>query len=120
MLYSIGQMSKMLDVSSHTLRYYEKEGIIPEVQKTTGGARGYTEEDYGTLKFVMILRDTGMPLSKIKEYIISSMEEPNNRVFRRNILVEHKKKIIEDMEYMEVILEKITRKIAIYDKNINC
>ena len=120
MSYSIGEMSRMLDVTSYTLRYYEKEGIIPKIEKSDSGIRRYSEDDFGTLRFVTILKNTGMPLAKIKEYIISANENPEDRVFRRNILVEHRDRIIENIKNMNEVLEKITHKIEVYDRNINC
>lgn len=54
--------------SLDTLRYYEREGILPDVARTAGGHRVYTESDLGTLGFLRCLRDTGMPISLLRRY----------------------------------------------------
>ena len=54
--------------SLDTLRYYEREGILPGVARTAGGHRVYTESDLGTLGFLRCLRDTGMPISLLRRY----------------------------------------------------
>lgn len=54
--------------SLDTLRYYEREGILPAVGRTGGGHRVYTEAHLGTLAFLRCLRDTGMPISLLRQY----------------------------------------------------
>ena len=52
MIYTVGEMAKMLDVPASTLRYYDKEGLLPFVERSPGGIRMFQESDYGWLKII--------------------------------------------------------------------
>ena len=67
--YSIGGVADKLDLSPHTLRYYEKEGLIPPVSRAGNGRRVYSKEDLNWIQMVQCLRKTGMSVALIKEYI---------------------------------------------------
>ena len=69
MPYSIGEVAKMLNLSIYTLRYYDKEGLIPFVERNSGGARVFEESDVESLKIIECLKSTGMPLKDIKYFI---------------------------------------------------
>ncbi len=62
------EASQASGFSLDTLRYYEREGILPGVARTSGGHRLYTEADLGTLGFLRCLRDTGMPIELMRRY----------------------------------------------------
>lgn len=66
--YTPAQTSDESGFSLDTLRYYEREGILPHVARTSGGRRVYTDEDLGTLGFLRCLRDTGMPITLLRRY----------------------------------------------------
>lgn len=67
--YSIGEAARLLGVAPSTLRYYDKEGLLPYVRRTEGGMRVFTESDIDLLKIIGCLKKTGMQLNDIKEYI---------------------------------------------------
>lgn len=54
--------------SIDTLRYYEREGILPAVSRTAGGHRAYTDTELGLLEFLKCLRETGMPVERLRRY----------------------------------------------------
>ena len=56
MIYTVGEMAKMLDVPASTLRYYDKEGLLPFVERSPGGIRMFQESDYGWLKIISCLK----------------------------------------------------------------
>jgi DNA-binding transcriptional MerR regulator len=62
------EASQASGFSLDTLRYYEREGILPGVARTSGGHRLYSEADLGTLGFLRCLRDTGMPIELMRRY----------------------------------------------------
>ena len=70
MTYTIGEMSKMLNVSSSTIRYYDKEGLLPFVERTEGGIRVFKEKDYEFLKIIHCLKATGMQIKDIRKFIL--------------------------------------------------
>jgi DNA-binding transcriptional MerR regulator len=66
--YTPAEAAERSGFSLDTLRYYEREGILPRVARTAGGHRLYTEADLGTLGFLKCLRETGMPIEKLRRY----------------------------------------------------
>ena len=69
MLYTIGEMSKKLGIPASTLRYYEKEQLLPCVERTTGGIRMFKESDLEFLRFIHCLKKAGVSISGIREFI---------------------------------------------------
>lgn len=68
MLYTVGEMAKVLGMPASTLRYYDKEGILPGVERSNGGMRMFTDKDYEWLKVVECLKKSGLSIKEIKAY----------------------------------------------------
>ena len=66
---TIAEVSKKVNLSADTLRYYERIGLIPEVNRTESGIRNYTEEDLGWIEFSKCMRNAGMSIEALIEYI---------------------------------------------------
>jgi DNA-binding transcriptional MerR regulator len=73
--YTPAEAAQLSGFSIDTLRYYEREGIISPVARTTGGRRRYTEDDLGHLGFLRCLRDTGMPIARLRDYAELALDE---------------------------------------------
>ncbi|MBO4297792.1 MAG: MerR family transcriptional regulator, partial [Clostridia bacterium] len=69
MMYSIQDVSKKTGLTAHTLRYYEKEGLISGVERSSGGFRQYTDEDLEALGLICCLKNTGMSLQEIARFV---------------------------------------------------
>ena len=69
MAYTIGEMAKRLGVPASTLRYYDKEGLLPFVERSAGGIRVFQESDFEWLRIIECLKKTGMSIKNIREYI---------------------------------------------------
>ena len=74
MAYTVGEMAKRLGVPASTLRYYDKEGLLPFVGRSTGGIRMFEEKDYEWLRIIECLKKTGMSLKDIRAYIELAMQ----------------------------------------------
>lgn len=74
MTYSIAETAKRFSVTPHTLRFYDKEGLLPFVARTPSGLRFFTESDFEWLKLIMCLKNTGMKIKDIKHFIDLCME----------------------------------------------
>ena len=74
MAYTVGEMAKRLGVPASTLRYYDKEGLLPFVGRSAGGIRVFEEKDYEWLRLIECLKKTGMSLKDIREYIELTMQ----------------------------------------------
>ena len=68
-VYTIGEMAKRLGVSPSTLRYYDKEGLLPDVERSEGGIRRFTDADYSLLQIIGCLKATGMSIRDIRCFI---------------------------------------------------
>ena len=69
MLYTVGEMAKVLGIPASTLRYYDKEGLLPFVERSSGGIRMFTEKDYEWLKVIECLKESGLSIKDIKSFI---------------------------------------------------
>lgn len=74
MLYTVGEMAKHLGVAPSTLRYYDKEGLLPFVERSSGGIRMFKDADFEWLQVIECLKKTGMSLTDIKHFIEMSMQ----------------------------------------------
>lgn len=74
MYYSIKEMSEKLGVPPSTLRFYDKEGLLPFVERTSGGARQFKDTDFEWLKTIECLKKTGMQLKEIKNFIQMALD----------------------------------------------
>ena len=118
MNYSIGQAAKKMGLTAHTLRYYEKEGPLPFVKKTSSGLRIFSEEDIGWLQMIECLKGTGMPLKGIKQYIDWFIEGDSTLQKRLDMFKQQKIKIEEQMRELKKHMEKINYKIAYYTEMV--
>lgn len=113
MTYSISQAAQRFGIEPHTLRFYEKEGIISP-KRTEGGIRFYTEEDMGQLEMAMCLKSTGMPLKDIKRYFQLVQEGDSTLDQRLEIFTLHRTHVLEEIEVLKRHLCKIEGKIRWY------
>ncbi|WP_432666640.1 MerR family transcriptional regulator [Wukongibacter baidiensis] len=115
MSYSIGQTSKKVGLSTHTLRYYEKEGLIPPIKKNINGVRVYSDNDIGKIEFVRCLKETGMTIADIRDIINLHDQNNTHRTISRKkeILTRHRQKVLEDLDKLNKYLDKIDKKIEI-------
>lgn len=116
MEYSIKQVAERTHLAPHTLRYYEKEGLLPFVERTDSGIRRFSEADMEWLSLICCLKSTGMPIRQIKEFVQLSMQGQGTLKARCEMLTEHKKAVKEEIRMMEQHLEKVTHKIEFFTK----
>ena len=118
MRYSIGQAAKITGLSTHTLRYYEKEGLLPFVKKSSSGLRIFTESDIGWINMIECLKGVGMSLKGIKQYIDWYQEGDNTLGQRLDMFIKQKQSIIQQMMQLHKHLEKINYKINLYNEAV--
>lgn len=116
--YSIGQVAKKMGLTAHTLRYYEKEGLLPFVQKTASGLRVFSDNDIGWLVMIECLKGTGMSLKGVKQYIDWYIEGDSTLQKRLDMFKQQKIKLEEQMAQLQKHLEKIDFKIAFYTEAV--
>ena len=113
MTYSISQAAIRFGVEPHTLRFYEKEGIITP-ERTESGIRAYTEENMSQLEMAMCLKSTGMPLKDIKRYFDLVDEGDDTLDERLKIFTDHREHVLEEIGVLQRHLCKIEGKIKWY------
>ena len=94
MVYTVGEMAKRLGVAPSTLRFYDKEGLLPFVERSNGGVRVFKEADYEWLMIIECLKKTGMPLRDIKVFIEMAIEG-DDTIDKRLALISNQKASIE-------------------------
>ena len=117
-MYSIHDVSKKTGLSSHTLRYYEKEGLIPGVERSPGGFRQYTEEDLESLGLICCLKNTGMSLQEIARFLALSREGDATLGRRVALLQAHREEVLARIAEMQIHLDKVTRKLDYYSEKL--
>lgn len=113
MKYSIGDFSKLTNLSIHTLRYYEKENLI-NPERNSANRRCYTENDVKWVEFIKRLKDTGMPIKEIKHY--SELRSKGNSTLkeRMEMLISHKQALNEQILKLQGHKLKLNDKIDFY------
>ncbi|MGG3197612.1 MerR family transcriptional regulator [Priestia aryabhattai] len=115
-LFSIQQVASMTGLSTHTLRYYEKIGLIKNVQRAQTGYRQYTDVDLAWIQFLIRLRVTGMPMLKMKQFSDLRQKGDSTITARKELLEEHYKDFLGKIEELELNSQRIEEKIAHYKK----
>ncbi|MED3855130.1 MerR family transcriptional regulator [Priestia megaterium] len=115
-LFSIQQVASMTGLSTHTLRYYEKIGLIKNVQRAQTGYRQYTDVDLAWIQFLIRLRVTGMPMLKMKQFSDLRQKGESTITARKELLEEHYNDVLGKIEELELNSHRIEEKIAHYKK----
>lgn len=114
MEYSIKQVSEKTKLKTHVLRYYEREGLLPLVSRSESGIRRYSEDDLEWLGLICCLKNTGMSIKQIKDFVELSMQGGKTLRQRCDMLVEHKKNVETQIEEMQKHLKKVSHKIEYF------
>ncbi|MCY9666242.1 MerR family transcriptional regulator [Paenibacillus alginolyticus] len=114
----IAEVSEKFELSQDTLRYYERIGLIPRVNRNKSGIRDYTEEDCRWVEFIKCMRGVGLPVENLIEYVGLFQLGDETMESRKELLVEQHKQLITRMEDMKKVLARLDDKIARYEQTI--
>ncbi len=117
-MYSIQEVSRKTGLSAHTLRYYEKEGLIFDVRRSQGGFRQYSDEDLERLGLICCLKNTGMPIHEIACFVRLAREGDRTLEERVALLRDHRDQMLERMAEMQRYLDKVTWKLNFYSEKL--
>ena len=116
---SIGQVAERTGMSVHTLRFYEREGILANpVGRALNGRRIYTEDDVEWLSLCITLRSSGMPLPALREYASLVRQGPGNEKERLAILRQHQERVDTQIADLTESLDLISYKVRIYEERL--
>ncbi len=93
MLYKVGEMAKLLGVAPSTLRYYDKEGLLPFLERSESGMRFFRDLDYEWLQVIGCLKKTGMQLKDIRTFIMMAMQG-DETIDARLQLIEKQREVV--------------------------
>ena len=111
---TISDAARVTGLSAHTLRYYERAGLMMEVDRAESSHRRYTDSDLGWIELITKLRATGMPIRKVREYADLVRAGAGNEAERFALLQEHRDEVQAHLDETRRNLEAIDRKIAYY------
>jgi len=120
---NIQKFSEITNISAHTIRYYEKIGLLRNVSRNSSGHRWFTEKDIIWIEFIKRLKDTGMPLDNIRKYADLRDEGISTSEFRMQMLQQHavmlEDKIAEEQFHLNKLKEKIEYYSEIIEMGVN-
>ena len=114
-LYTIGDAAAKLGMPASTIRFYEKNGLIPNQQRSSDGRRLFDEDDLEWMRFVERLKVSGMPIKEIREYIRLYMKGDTTIEERRRIVYERREAIDKQLEELQLARDFIEYKCWSYD-----
>lgn len=112
---TIAEVSKQYNISADTLRYYERIGLIPPVNRNKNGIRNYTDEDCKWVDFIKCMRSAGLPIEVLIEYVTLFRQGNSTIEARKEILIEQRGILEEKINFMTATLERLNYKIDNYD-----
>ncbi|NDJ53529.1 MAG: MerR family transcriptional regulator [Chloroflexi bacterium] len=115
---SIREVAEQTGVSLHTLRYYERIGLLDPIERTTSGHRRFQSHDIRRIEFLKRLRATGMPISKMQHYVELFRMGDRTAVERREMLVQHRQAVLSQIDALGETLQMLETKIDNYDRQL--
>lgn len=112
--YTIQEAAEEMDVSTHTLRYYEKIGLLPFIERGENGRRNYTEENLGWVYWLKLLRESGMSIRVMKRYVEITRAGDHTIDEGCRMLDEHRSYLRAQIQKLQRYLERLGQKVEFY------
>lgn len=116
-MYTIGEVSKMFSLPISTLRYYDKEGLIPNIQRDSG-IRKFEEKDIETLRVIECLKKSGLEIKEIKQYMDLCAQGNKTYEERLNLFKTRRAIVEEEIKKLNETLDMINYKCWYYENAI--
>lgn len=115
MLYSIGEVASKLNIPASTLRYYDREGLLSNLRRSSGGIRVFSDAEIDVLRIVECLKTTGMQIKDIKQFLDWCLEGRKTLRKRRDMFYERREVVKKQMEELQKTLDVIQYKCWYYE-----
>lgn len=115
---TITEVSKKYDMTPDTLRYYERIGLIPPVNRNGSGIRDYTEEDCKWVYFMKCMRSAGLSIEVLVEYETLFQKGNSTIKARKELLIEQRSKLAEKIKELQETYERLDKKIDGYEERV--
>lgn len=112
----ISEVSEQCGISSDTLRYYERIGLIPPVNRSENGIRDYNEIDIKRVEFIKCMRSAGLPIETLIEYYRLVQQGEQSIEARKEILIGHRWQLVVKMEEIQKTMDLVDYKLDVYEK----
>jgi DNA-binding transcriptional MerR regulator len=114
----IAEVSGRYDISSDTLRYYERIGLIPPVTRNRSGIREYNDTDIKRVEFIKCMRSAGLPIEALIDYIALVQQGDDTIKARKELLMEQRTLLADRMKEMQKTLDLLDYKIEGYENAV--
>jgi DNA-binding transcriptional MerR regulator len=115
-LLTIREAAERTGLTAHTLRFYERIGLLEPIQRGVGGHRRYGEQDLGWIRLLICLRKSGMPLRTMQEFAGLQREGDPSGVRRRAILEQHRRDALAMIEDISSHLAVVEKKLEAFER----
>ena len=115
MLYAVGEISKRVSIAPSTLRYYDKEGLLPFVERSKSGIRMFKDSDLEWLSIIECLKKTGMPIKEIKKFVDWCIEGDSTIEQRLELIDRRKEAVLKQIEQLKQTLDTLNYKHWYYE-----
>jgi DNA-binding transcriptional MerR regulator len=115
---TITEVSKKYDMTADTLRYYERIGLIPPVNRNGSGIRDYTEDDCKWVNFMKCMRGAGLSIEVLVEYETLFQKGNSTIKARKELLIEQRTRLAEKIKEMQQTYERLDKKIDGYEERV--
>ena len=115
MIYTVGEMAQKLGVPASTLRYYDKEGLLPFVERSSGGIRMFRENDFEWLQVIRCMKKAGMSIKDIRQYIELSMQGDDTIDTRLEMFRHQREVLTQQIQQLQRTLETVEYKCWFYE-----
>ncbi|RBR29328.1 MerR family transcriptional regulator [Enterococcus cecorum] len=113
--YTISEVSEKYQISSSTLRYYEKIGLLPNIPRQTNGNRYFTDQLLNWLEMIICLRHSGVPIEKLIEYAKLIQKGDDTITTREALLREQLAELYQKRVNLQRSIQRLEEKIALYE-----
>lgn len=115
---TITEVSNMYNISADTLRYYERIGLLPNIKRNKRGVRDYDETDLKWVEFIKCMRDSGMSIEILIDYVRLCKSEEDTIESRKDILIEQRDVLLNKMAELQKTIDKLNYKIEVYESKL--
>ena len=115
MVYTVGEMAKLLGITASTLRYYDKEGLLPFVERSSGGIRMFQESDFEWLQVIGCMKKAGMSIKDIRQYIEMALQGDETIAPRLAMFRHQREALKQQMEELQRTMQMVDYKCWYYE-----
>jgi DNA-binding transcriptional MerR regulator len=115
---TIAQVSRKYEISTDTLRYYERIGLLPKINRTASGIRDYSDSDGDWISYIKCMRSAGISIETLVEYVRLYRLGPSTIGQRKELLLQQRKEIVSRIETMNETLARLDWKIDGYEERM--